>query len=317
MLDAIIRFSLTNRLFIVVLGLLVTAYGLFTMAKMPVDVFPDLNRPTVTIMTEAPGMAPEEVETLVTLQLETVLNGLPGVERVRSTTGIGLSVVYVEFGWETEIFRNRQLVAEKLQTIGEKLPKGIVPVMGPIASIMGEIQLVGLSAPNGEVSPLDLRTFADWTLRPRLLSVPGVAQVIAIGGGVKQYQILLSATNIQKYRLTLDEIEAALSKISLNSTGGYIDLDKKEYLIRNIGMVRSEDDIRDTVVGLHLGKPVFVRDIAEVKIGPQIKRGDGSVNGKPAVILSIQKQPGANTVEPRNSTKRSRGSKAPCRKGRF
>jgi CzcA family heavy metal efflux pump len=297
MLDAIIRFSLTNRLFIVVLGLLVTAYGLFTMAKMPVDVFPDLNRPTVTIMTEAPGMAPEEVETLVTLQLETVLNGLPGVERVRSTTGIGLSVVYVEFGWETEIFRNRQLVAEKLQTIGEKLPKGIVPVMGPIASIMGEIQLVGLSAPNGEVSPLDLRTFADWTLRPRLLSVPGVAQVIAIGGGVKQYQILLSATNIQKYRLTLDEIEAALSKISLNSTGGYIDLDKKEYLIRNIGMVRSEDDIRDTVVGLHLGKPVFVRDIAEVKIGPQIKRGDGSVNGKPAVILSIQKQPGANTVE--------------------
>jgi CzcA family heavy metal efflux pump len=297
MLDAIIRFSLTNRLFILALGILVTVYGLFTMAKMPVDVFPDLNRPTVTIMTEAPGMAPEEVETLVTLQLETVLNGLPGVERVRSTTGIGLSVVYVEFGWETEIFRNRQLVAEKLQTIGEKLPKGITPVMGPIASIMGEIQLVGLSSPGGEVSPLELRTLADWTIRPRLLSVPGVAQVIAIGGGVKQYQILLSATNIQKFRLSLDEIEAALSKISLNSTGGYIDLDKKEYLIRNIGMVRSEEDIRNTVVGLHLGKPVFVKDIAEVKIGPQIKRGDGSVNGKPAVILSIQKQPGANTVE--------------------
>lgn len=297
MLDAIIRFSLTNRLFILAAGILITAYGLFTMAKMPVDVFPDLNRPTVTIMTEAPGMAPEEVETLVTLQLETVLNGLPGVERVRSTTGIGLSVVYVEFGWETEIFRNRQLVAEKLQTIGEKLPKGITPVMGPIASIMGEIQLVGLSSPGGEVSPLELRTLADWTIRPRLLSVPGVAQVIAIGGGVKQYQILLSATNIQKFRLSLDEIEAALSKISLNSTGGYIDLDKKEYLIRNIGMVRSEEDIRNTVVGLHLGRPVFVRDIAEVKIGPQIKRGDGSVNGKPAVILSIQKQPGANTVE--------------------
>ncbi|MGE4133665.1 MAG: efflux RND transporter permease subunit [Bdellovibrionales bacterium] len=297
MLDRIIRFSLTHRIFVLAMGVLITVYGLFTLSKMPVDVFPDLNRPTVNIMTEAPGMAPEEVETLVTLPLETVLNGLPGVERVRSTTGIGLSVVYVEFAWDTDIYRNRQLVAEKLQLAKEKLPGGITPVMGPIASIMGEIQLVGMFSSDASVSPLAIRTIADWTVRPRLLSVPGVAQVIAIGGGVKQFQILLSAERIQKYRLSLDEIEKALSKIGLNSTGGYIDINKKEFLIRNLGSVKSVEDIQQTVIGLHLGRPVYVRDIAEVKLGAQIKRGDGSVNGKPAVILSIQKQPGANTVE--------------------
>lgn len=297
MLDAIIRFSLTHRLLIIALGIATSIYGIFTLSRMPVDVFPDLNRPTVTIMTEAAGMAPEEVETLVTLPLETVLNGLPGVERVRSTTGIGLSVIYVEFGWDTDIYRARQLVAEKLQLAQEKLPKGSTPVMGPISSIMGEIQLVGLSSEDGKLSPLELRTIADWTIRPRLLSVPGVAQVIAIGGGVKQYQVLLSAEKIQKVQLPLEEIEKAISRISLNSTGGYIDLDKKEYLIRNIGRVKSEEDILNSVVGLHLGRPVFVRDVGEVRIGAQIKRGEGSVNGKPAVILSIQKQPGANTIE--------------------
>ncbi len=297
MLDRIIRFSLTHRLFVISLGILMTAYGLWTVRQMPIDVFPDLNKPTVNIMTEAPGMAPEEVETLVTLPLETTLNGLPGVERVRSSTGIGLSVIYVEFGWNTEIYRNRQLIAEKLQLAKEKLPQGITPVMGPIASIMGEIQLLGISSPQNEVNPLDLRTFADWTVRPRLLALPGVAQVVAIGGGVKQFQILLSAEKIQKFQLSLKDIEESLSKISLNTTGGYIDLDQKEFLIRNIGTIRSEEDILNSVVGNHLGRPVYVRDIAEVKVGAQVKRGDGSVGGKPAVILSIQKQPGANTVE--------------------
>lgn len=297
MLDRIIRFSLINRLFIITTGILITAYGLFTVSKIPVDVFPDLNRPTVNIMTEAPGMAPEEVETLVTLPLETVLNGLPGVERVRSTTGIGLSVIYVEFSWNTDIYRNRQLVAEKLQLAKEKLPQKVTPVMGPIASIMGEIQLLGLSSPDNKVSALDLRTYADWVLRPRLLAVPGVAQVISIGGGVKQYQILLSAEKIQKAQLPLQDIEHALSQISLNTTGGYIDIDKKEFLIRNIGTIYSEEDIQNTVVGLHFGKPVFVKDIAEVKIGAQTKRGDGSINGKAGVIVSIQKQPGANTLD--------------------
>jgi Cu(I)/Ag(I) efflux system membrane protein CusA/SilA len=297
MLDSIIRFSLTHRIFVIAVAVLITAYGLFVVSRMPVDVFPDLNRPTVNIMTEAPGMAPEEVETLVTLPIETVLNGLPGVERIRSSTGIGLSVIYVEFSWDSEIYRNRQLVAEKLLLAKDKLPQGITPVMGPISSIMGEIQLLGLSATKEKINALDLRTLADWTIRPRLLSVPGVAQVIAIGGGVKQYQILLSAEKIQKNQLPLEEIEKALSKISSNTTGGYIDIDKKEFLIRNIGTIKSEHDILNSVVGMHLGRPVFVKDIAEVKLGPQIKRGDGSINGKPAVILSIQKQPGSNTVE--------------------
>lgn len=296
MLDNVIRFSLTHRFFVLSAATLLAAYGLISIAKMPVDVFPDLNRPTVNIMTEAGGLAPEEVETLVTNPLEAALTGLPGVERIRSTSGVGLSVIYVEFEWDTEIYKNRQLVSEKLALAKEKLPPRISPVMGPIASIMGEIQLIGLSG-DAKVSPMDLRDFADWTLRPRLLAVPGVAQVIAIGGGVRQYQILLSADKIQKNQLALKDIEEALSKISLNTTGGYIDIDQKEFLIRNIGTVKSQEDILNSTVGTHLGRPVFVKDIAEVRMGSQSKRGDGSINGNPAVIMSVQKQPGINTVE--------------------
>jgi Cu(I)/Ag(I) efflux system membrane protein CusA/SilA len=297
MLDRIIRFSLTHRLVVVVTAAFLTAYGGYVIANLPVDVFPDLNRPTVNIMTEASGMAPEEVETLVTLPLETVLNGLPGVERVRSSSGIGLSVIYVEFGWGTEIYRNRQLVAEKLSLAKEKLPKDVTPVMGPIASIMGEVQLLGLSSQDQSINPIELRTLADWVIRPRLLSVPGVAQVISIGGGVKQFQLLLSAEKLQHYRLTLEDVQHNLSHLSQNTTGGFINSEKKEFLIRNIGVVRSEEDILNSVVGYHLGRPVLVKEVAEVKIGAQIKRGDASVNGAPAVIMSIQKQPGANTVE--------------------
>ncbi len=297
MLDRIIKFSLTHRLLVLAFAALLVSYGGWVAANLPVDVFPDLNRPTVNIMTEAAGMAPEEVETLVTFPLETALNGLPGVQRVRSSSGVGLSVIYAEFDWGTDIFRNRQLVQEKLALVKEKLPRNVTPVMGPIASIMGEIQLLGLSSQSEKISPMDLRSVADWTIRPRLMSIPGVSQVIAIGGGVRQYQILLSAEKIQSRQMSLDDIEHNLSEISKNTTGGFIDLERQEYLIRAIGTVRSKDDILNTVVGLHLGRPVLVKDIAEVKELPMTKRGDASVNGKASVILSIQKQPGASTIE--------------------
>jgi Cu(I)/Ag(I) efflux system membrane protein CusA/SilA len=296
-LDRIIKFSLEHRLLVVCFAALLTVYGGYVISNLPVDVFPDLNRPTVTIMSEVPGAAPEEVEVLVTLPLETVLNGLPGVQRVRSSSGIGLSVVYVEFEWGTEIFRNRQLVAEKLSQVKEQLPNGVTPIMGPISSIMGQIQLIGLHSPDDSVSPMELRTLADWTIRPQLLSVAGVSQVISIGGGIKQYQILVSAEKLKKFQLTLEDVHSNLRLVSANTTGGFLDLDSKEYLIRNLGTVRSVEDIQNSVVGLHFGRPVLVKDIAEVRVGHQVKRGDGSLNGKPAVILTVEKQPGANTVD--------------------
>jgi CzcA family heavy metal efflux pump len=297
MLDRVIKFALSHRLLITALASLLVAYGGWITAHLPVDVFPDLNRPTVTIMTEAPGLAPEEVETLVTYPLETSLNGLPGVERVRSNSGVGLSIIYVEFAWGTDIFRNRQLVQEKLSLAKEKLPKNITPVMGPISSIMGEIQLVGLTSDDSSVNPMQLRTTADWVLRPRLLSIPGVAQVTSIGGGVRQFQILLSAEKIQRVQLSVEDIEHNLSEISLNSTGGFINIERNESLIRVLGAIRDRGEILNSVVGMHLGRPVLVKDVAEVQEGPQVMRGDASVNSKPGVIMSIQKQPGASTIE--------------------
>ncbi len=296
MLNKLIKFALTQRLFVIAIAAMIIAYGGYILKTLPVDVFPDLNRPTVNIMVEAEGLAPEEVETLVTYPIETALNGLPGVERVRSSSGVGLSVIYVEFQWGTDIYRNRQTVQEKLEQAKEKLPKGITPVMGPISSIMGEIQLVGLTSPNNTLSPMELRTLADWTIRPRLLSIPGISQVISIGGGVRQFQILLSAEKIQKFQLAIDDVEHSLSDLSTNTTGGFIDINKKEYLIRNIGQTKNKSDILNSVVGTHLGKTILVKDIGEVLELPQVKRGDASVNGKPSVILSIQKQPGASTI---------------------
>jgi Cu(I)/Ag(I) efflux system membrane protein CusA/SilA len=296
-LNSIIRFSLNHRLFLLSATIALILGGLASLQSMPVDVFPDLNRPTVTIMTESHGMAPEEVETLVTIPLESFLNGLPGVERVRSVSGIGLSVLYVEFGWGTDIYRNRQLVAEKLSLAQERMPEGVTPVMGPISSIMGQIQMLALGQGDSTLDPIELRTIAEWVIRPRLLTIPGVAQVISIGGGLKQYQIHVSAEKLRRYQLTLEELDEKLSHIGENSTGGFLDKDSSEFLIRNIGAVSSLEDIQQTVVGLHFGNPVLLKDIAEIKIDARIKRGDGSFMGKPAVIISIQKQPGSDTVE--------------------
>jgi HME family heavy-metal exporter len=271
-------------------------YGGFTMSRLPVDVFPDLNRPTVTIMIEAAGLAPEEVETLVTRQVETAMNGAPGVSRVRSTSGIGLSIVFVEFDWGTEVYRNRQLVSERLSTIKDQLPAGITPVMGPVSSIMGEIMLIGMRSETGVTSPMEVRTLADWLIRPRLLSIPGVSQVIPIGGQVKQYQILVSPSRLSAFGLSYDDLSKALAGFARNTTGGFLEQRSSEFLIRNIGQTTSIEDLKDTVVAWRNKAPITVGQLADVQFGPGVKRGDASVNGKPAVILAVQKQPGANTV---------------------
>ena len=297
MFDRIILFALKNRLFVVAAAVLLLIYGGMVIAKLPVDVFPDLNRPTVTVLSEAPGLAPEEVETLVSLPIETTLNGAPGVDRVRSTSGIGLSVVTVEFAWGTDIYRDRQLVGEKLQLAAEHIPKGIIPAMGPVSSIMGEIMLLGLESSNGATSPMEMRTLADWVVRQRLLTIPGVSQVIPIGGGVKQYQVRVNPQRLAALGLSLKQVELAVGASNENTTGGYLEAQSQEYLIRNLGRLSNPEQLLNTVVATRNGVPVLLKEVGSVGVGALAKRGDGSVNGKPAVILSIQKQPGASTIE--------------------
>ncbi len=296
MLNRLIEFSLRNRLFVLAGSVLLLIYGVFTLVKLPVDVFPDLNRPTVTILSEAEGLAPEEVETLVTLPLETAMNGAPGVLRVRSNSGIGLSIVFIEFDWGTDIYRARQLVQERLQLAGAKLPKGVTPVMGPISSIMGEIMLIGLSSEGEKTAPMDLRTIADWTIRQRLLTIPGVSQVIPIGGGVKQYQIIASPEKLAAYGLTLKQVQDAAARSQTNTSGGYIEGANQESLVRNIGRTTSLEAIGDSVVAERKGVPILLRQVAEVTLGRQVMRGDAGVNGRAAVIVSVQKQPSVDTI---------------------
>ena len=297
MLNSFIRFSLRHRFTVLLSVCGLVLYGLWIITKLPVDVFPNLNRPTVTILSEAHGLAPEEVETLVTLPIETTLNGTPGILRIRSSSGIGISIVHVEFDWDTEIFRNRQLIAERLQLLQGRLPKLVQPMMGPVTSIMGEIEFVGLTSSDSAQSPMDLRTLADWTIRPRLMTIPGISQVVVMGGEVKQYQILVSTERLQKRAVSLEELQHALAEISENTTGGFIDLDGKEYLIRPLARVSSIADIENSLVGMHFGQPVLVKDVAEVRIGAKSKRGEASINARPSVILTIQKQPNASTID--------------------
>lgn len=297
MLDFLIRWSLNHRQLVLALTFAVIVAGLNTLQNLNVDVFPDLTKPTVTVMTETHGMAPEEVETRVTGPIESFLGGLPGVERVRSQSGIGLSVIYVEFSWGTDLYRNRQLVQEKLALAAERLPRDLAPMMAPVGSLMGQIQQIVLTADAQKITPMQLRDLAEWVLRPKLLSLPGIAQVIAIGGGLKQYQIQVSADKLNQYQISIEQLDRELSQISQNTTGGFLEKNDFEYLVRNIGVVHHLEDIRNTLVGLHFGRPIFVKDIAEVVEAPRLKRGDGSFNGQPSVVLTLQKQPGKDTVQ--------------------
>ena len=288
--------SLANRLLVLIAAVVLMVYGAFTLTRTPVDVFPDLNKPTVTIMTEAGGMAAEEVEQLITFPLETAMNGLPGVESVRSTSSAGLSFLYVTFDWSVDIYRARQLVAERLSAMEEGLPEGLVPRMGPISSIMGEIMQIAIPVDEKKISPMAVREYADWVLRPRLLAVPGVAQVIPIGGEVRQFQVQPNTARMAELGITHDQLEAALKGFSANTSGGFLELNGREYLIRHLGRTSRLEDLSNLAVGSNRGQPILLRQIAAVTFAAAIKRGEGGFEGKPAVILGIQKQPTADTI---------------------
>ena len=296
MFDFIIHGSLRQRFLVLGSSLLLMIYGVITLRQMPVDVFPDLNKPTVTLMTEAGGMAPEEVEQRVTLPIESGMNGMPGVTRVRSVSGIGLSMVYVEFEWGSDIYRNRQQVAERLNLVREALPSGVVPQLGPISSIMGEILLIAIPADPAKVNPMAVREYADWVLRPRLLTLPGVAQVIPIGGEVRQYRVEIKPAQLQALGIERDKLEAALRGFGANTSGGFLEAQGREWLIRQIGRSARIEDLQNLVVSMKNGQPILLKQLADVKLAPATRRGDGSYNGKPAVILSVQKQPAADSV---------------------
>jgi HME family heavy-metal exporter len=294
MFNSIIRASLANRLFVMIAALGVMIYGLLTIDRLPVDVFPDLNRPTVTLLTEVEGLAPEEVELLVTFPIETAMNGMAGVTRVRSVSGVGLSIVYVEFDWSTDIYRARQQVAERLQLVREQLPANVLAQMGPISSIMGEIMLIAMSSETADA--MTLRELADFTVRPQLLTVTGVSQVIPIGGEVRQYRVIPDPRRMTPLDIGFDAIEAAISEFGANTGGGFVEDRAREYLIRNIGRTTRIEDLQNLVVTHREGQAVTLNQVAEVDFAARTKRGDAGFNGKRAVILAIQKQPNADTV---------------------
>ena len=295
-LDFLVRTSLEHPFFTGCVAAVLLAGGGWVAATLPVDVFPDLTAPTVTALTDAHGLAPEEVESLVTFPIEAAVNGATGVRRVRSSSAPGISIVWVDFDWGTDIFRARQIVSERLQPVTAQLPEDVsAPILAPITSIMGEILLIGLSAPQDRL--MEARTAADWVVRPRLLAVPGVAQVVAIGGQVRQYQVLVDPERLLTYRVGLDEVLAAATESNRNVSGGLYRSGGGEILIRGLGRVHDIEEIGLTVVATRAGVPVLIEDLAEVRIGPRVRFGTASVNAEPAVILTIQKQPGANTLE--------------------
>jgi HME family heavy-metal exporter len=294
MFTFIVDASLKSRLLVLAAAVVLVVYGSFVLPRLPVDVFPDLNRPTVVLMSEAEGLAPQEVEQLVTYPIETAMGGIPGAVRVRSTSGVGLSIVYIEFGWDAEIYRARQQVAERLAGVQGRLPHGVQVQMGPISSIMGEIMLVAITGPS--VSPMDLREIADFVIRPQLLTIPGVAQVIPIGGEVRQYRVAPDPVMMSRLEIPIGELEAAIRRFGANTGGGFVDQHSREYLIRNIGLTDRIEDLGNLVVATRQGHGILLRQVARVDFAPRVKRGDAGYMGNPAVIVGIQKQPTADTI---------------------
>lgn len=319
MLNAIIRFALHQRLLTIAVAVFLLGYGSWVALEMPIDVFPDLDRPRVVVMTEAAGLAPEEVETQVTFPLETALNGAQGVQAVRSVSGIGLSIINVEFDFGTDIYVDRQIVNERLAAVSGRMPPGIRPQLGPVSSIMGQILVLGIWSSNGKTDPVEIRTQADWVIGQRLLTIPGVAQVFTMGGGRKQFHVLVEPSSLQHYGVTLSQIREALQHSNQNATGGYLDQQgPNELLVRGLGRIQTIEDLQKVVITIRDGRPVALAQVARVVEAPQAKRGDSSAfirkpdtpptdeqpvaessadpfDGGPAVVLTISKQPGADT----------------------
>ena len=297
MLNRIIQFSLHNRMLVVLSSVLLLLVGTYITINMEVDVFPDLNAPTVVVMTEANGMAPEEVERLVTFPIETSVNGATDVRRVRSSSTTGFSVVWIEFDWGTDIYKARQIVSEKIAGLSEQLPDNVgTPTLGPQSSILGEVLFVGLTSDTTSLQ--ELRTLADWTIRPRLLATGGVAQVSVIGGEIKEYQILLDPARMRVYGISIEEVEEVVQDMNLNASGGILYEYGNEYIIRGIVSTNNVDEIGKTLVVNRSSFPVLLSDIADIKIGNKSpKLGLASEKGKPAVILTVTKQPNTNTLE--------------------
>lgn len=297
MLSRLIRFSLDHAGLVLLLAGALLAVVAFRLPQTPVDVFPELNAPTVVIMTEAPGLAADEVELYVTFPIETSVNGVPGVKRVRTSSAIGLSIAYVEFDWGTDIMKARQLVSERLDSVREDLPPAAHAEMTPITSITGEIMLLAVSSPNQAMTALEIRAFAEYELRNKLLAIPGVAQVSVIGGELPEYQVLVSQDRLRAYNLTFDDIvEAAGDSHSTLSAGYLPDVDSLELPVRQSGRVSSVADIQGTIVKYHDGFPVTIEQVAEVTLGPAPKRGTGADGGRAAVVMTVQKAPGTNTL---------------------
>ena len=295
MFNYLVTASLRNRLFVLGAALLLIVFGAITLRSLPVDVFPDLNRPTVTLITEAEGLAPEEVEQLVTFPLETAMNGMPGVVRVRSVSGVGLSIIYIEFDWGTNIFLNRQQVTERLSVVREALPRNVNPQMAPITSIMGEIMLIAI--PSDAATPMEVREVVDWIIRPRLLTIPGIAQVIPIGGEVRQYRVTLNLSQMTTLDINRAEIESALKQFGANTAGGFVDQHSREYLIRNLARTTRLQDLESLPVAYRKGVAVRLGQVASIDYAARVKRGDAGYMGNPAVVLTVQKQPNADTLK--------------------
>ncbi|MBI3708098.1 MAG: efflux RND transporter permease subunit [Proteobacteria bacterium] len=294
MFGILVGAALRNRLFVLAATFVLVIAGSLTLPRLPVDVFPDLNRPTVTVMSEAEGLAPEEVELLITFPLEAEIRGAPGVTRVRSISGIGLSVLYVEFEWGSNIYDIRQIVNERIQLAKQRLPDNIEPVMAPISSLMGEIMLIALTSET--TSPMVMREFADWVMRPRLLAIRGVSQVIPIGGEVRQYRVTPDPIAMRRLDIPLEQLEKSLSRFGVNTAGGFINQQTSEYLIRNIGLTTKIEDLQQLVVGYRDHHPIELRQVAEIDFAARVKRGDAGYMGKPAVIVSVFKQPNIDTI---------------------